>query len=224
MQEYVNEEAQNLIDSGQIRIEDIGNNKESYLPLMENICSKMINALRRRSVTGIYVAFNTEDLDKRSQNDFIPTLYIRDLDPDSLPPEKNTDLLMERSPVELVKFTGISTDKGWKSLMSVSAESTTENYTLDGDDRSAIAYSIPLILDDGTVYGVLGVEMLTEYLNIQMPYEELQNQSAGTYMLAYTKSSLKDEEIVLENICGVSSKSSSMEQWRWDSCFPSPDM
>lgn len=83
---------------------------------------------------------------------------------------------------------------------------TTENYTLDGDDRSAIAYSIPLILDDGTVYGVLGVEMLTEYLNIQMPYEELQNQSAGTYMLAYTKSSLKDEEIVLENICGVSSK------------------
>lgn len=239
MQEYVNEEAQNLIDSGQIRIEDIGNNKESYLPLMENICSKMINALRRRSVTGIYVAFNTEDLDKRSQNDFIPTLYIRDLDPDSLPPEKNTDLLMERSPVELVKFTGISTDKGWKSLMSVSAESTekfiypvfqkafkdqgslraadyghwtTENYTLDGDDRSAIAYSIPLILDDGTVYGVLGVEMLTEYLNIQMPYEELQNQSAGTYMLAYTKSSLKDEEIVLENICGVSSKSSSMEQ------------
>ena len=88
MQEYVNEEAQNLIDSGQIRIEDIGNNKESYLPLMENICSKMINALRRRSVTGIYVAFNTEDLDKRSQNDFIPTLYIRDLDQDSLPPEK----------------------------------------------------------------------------------------------------------------------------------------
>ena len=222
MQEYVNEEAQNLIDSGQIRIEDIGNNKESYLPLMENICSKMINALRRRSVTGIYVAFNTEDLDKRSQNDFIPTLYIRDLDPDSLPPEKNTDLLMERSPVELVKFTGISTDKGWKSLMSVSAESTekfiypvfqkafkdqgslraadyghwtTENYTLDGDDRSAIAYSIPLILDDGTVYGVLGVEMLTEYLNIQMPYEELQNQSAGTYMLAYTKSSLKESAV-----------------------------
>ena len=36
---------------------------------------------------------------------------------------------------------------------------TTENYTLDGDDRSAIAYSIPLILDDGTVYGVLGVEI-----------------------------------------------------------------
>ena len=89
MQEYVNEEAQNLIDSGQIRIEDIGNNKESYLALMENICSKMINALRRRSVTGIYVAFNTEDLDKRSQNDFIPTLYIRDLDPDSLPPENH---------------------------------------------------------------------------------------------------------------------------------------
>lgn len=37
--------------------------------------------------------------------------------------------------------------------------------------------------------------MLTEYLKVQMPYEELQNQSAGIYILAYTKSSLKNDEI-----------------------------
>lgn len=54
----------------------------------------------------------------------IPALYIRDLDPDSLPARKNTDLLMERSPVELVKTMGISTDKGWKSNLALSDEST----------------------------------------------------------------------------------------------------
>ena len=141
--------------------------------------------------------------------------------------------------MELVKSMGISTDKGWKSQMFVSDESTqkiiypvfqeafkdqgrldaadyghwtTEDYILDGDNRSAIAYSIPLILSDGTVYGVLGTEMLTEYLKVQMPYEELQNQSAGIYILAYTKSSLKNDEIVLEGVCGVSGENSSMEK------------
>ena len=34
--------------------------------------------------------------------------------------------------------------------------------------------------------------MLTEYLKVQMPYEELQNQSAGIYILAYTKKILYD--------------------------------
>ena len=237
--ERINNTAQELVDSGQIRIGDIEKNKEDYLLLMKSISERMLNNMRRKSVTGIYVAFNTEDLDQRSPEDTIPALYIRDLDPDSLPPEKNTDLLMERSPVELVKSMGISTDKGWKSQMFVSDESTqkiiypvfqeafkdqgrldaadyghwtTEDYILDGDNRSAIAYSIPLILSDGTVYGVLGTEMLTEYLKVQMPYEELQNQSAGIYILAYTKSSLKNDEIVLEGVCGVSGENSSMEK------------
>ncbi len=239
LSEKINSVTQDLIDSGQISIEDIGKNKNDYIAVMKAVSEAMIGTMRRRSVTGIYVAFNTEDLDKKKQNDFIPVLYIRDLDPDSLPPEKNTDLLMERSPTELVKYMGISTDKGWKSQMSWSDESTgkiiypafqaawkdqgrldasdyghwtTEDYTLSGDDRSAIAYSIPLILDDGTVYGVLGVEMLTEYLKVQMPYEELQNESEGTYILAYTKSSLKDKEIVLEGICGTNGKRSSVEK------------
>lgn len=239
LSERINSVTQDLIDSGQISIEDIGKNKNDYLAVMKAVSENMIGTMRRRSVTGIYVAFNTEDLDKKTQNDFIPALYFRDLDPDSLPPEKNTDLLMERSPTELVKYMGISTDKGWKSQMPYSDESTkkiiypafqaawkdqgkldaadyghwtTEDYTLAGDDRSAIAYSLPLILDDGTVYGVLGVEMLTDYLKIQMPYEELQNEGEGTYILAYTKSSLKDDEIVLDGVCGTNGKQSSVEK------------
>lgn len=239
LSEKINSVTQDLIDSGQINIEDIGENKNDYLAVMKAISENMIGTMRRRSVTGIYIAFNTEDLDKKTQNDFIPALYFRDLDPDSLPPEKNTDLLMERSPTELVKYMGISTDKGWKSQMPYSDESTrkllyptfqaawkdqgkldaadyghwtTEDYTLAGDDRSAIAYSLPLILDDGTVYGVLGVEMLTDYLKIQMPYEELQNEGEGTYILAYTKSSLKDDEIVLDGVCGINGKKSSVEK------------
>ena len=49
--------------------------------------------------------------------------------------------------------------------------------------RSAIAYSQPLILPDGTVYGVVGVELLTSYVQEKMPYAELQNEKNGAYFL-----------------------------------------
>ena len=229
----INERAQELIDTGDLDIQNIGSGRTDYVELMKVVSDNMLNAMRRRSVTGIFLAFNTEDLDEKNPEDAIPALYIRDLDPDSQPSSRNADLLMERSPVELVKTMGISTDKGWKTDMTLSEESTkdiiypafqaaytdhgqlnaedyghwtTEQYTLNGDDRPAIAYSIPLILSDGTVYGVLGVEMLSEYLEMQMPYEELQNNGVGTYILAYTGSSLKDEKIILQGVTGISGK------------------
>ncbi len=44
----------------------------------------------------------------------------------------------------------------------------TSAYKLTGDERTAIAYSQPFILPDGTVYGVIGVEILTSYLETKM--------------------------------------------------------
>ena len=61
---------------------------------------------------------------------------------------------------------------------------TTLPYTLLGDDREAIAYAQPLILDDGTVYGVLGIEMLESYMDTKLPWDELQNDNHGSYLLA----------------------------------------
>ncbi|WP_412244928.1 hypothetical protein [Faecalibacillus intestinalis] len=36
---------------------------------------------------------------------------------------------------------------------------------------------MPLILPDGTVYGVVGVELLTSYLENLMPIDELKNDN-----------------------------------------------
>ena len=36
------------------------------------------------------------------------------------------------------------------------------SYLVPGDTHEAIAYSQPLILPDGTVYGVIGVELLAD--------------------------------------------------------------
>ena len=66
------------------------------------------------------------------------------------------------------------------------AAGSPRRYKLTGDERTAIAYSQPLILPDGTVYGVIGVEILTSYLETKMPYQELQDGGQGTYLLVST--------------------------------------
>lgn len=57
--------------------------------------------------------FNTHDLDERETDSVLQGIYIRDLDPMTAASERNHDLLLERSPVQLVKSLGISTDRGW---------------------------------------------------------------------------------------------------------------
>ena len=47
-----------------------------------------------------------------------------------------------------------------------------------------------LILDDGTVYGVLGVELLESYMDTKLPWDELQSDHHGSYLLASTTSDL----------------------------------
>ena len=73
---------------------------------------------------------------------------------------------------------------------------TPATFRLKGDDRDALAYVQPLILDDGTVYGVVGVELLTSYLTTQLPSNELQNTDHGTYLLATTDADLKRDDVI----------------------------
>ena len=126
----------------------------------------------------------------------------------------------------MVKALGITTDKSWQPVLRyyglkgrgffkepflrayednarLSEEYygrwTTSVYTISGDDRSAIAYSQPLILPDGTVYGVVGVELLTSYVQEKMPYEELQNEKRGAYFLVSTTADEDAEEFVVSS-------------------------
>lgn len=74
-------------------------------------------------------------------------------------------------------------------------------YTLSGDDRPAIAYTIPLITSDGTIYGVVGIEMLVSYLQSLLPYSELQNESNGTYLLFSASAASLNSEPPSQIIC-----------------------
>lgn len=223
----INDVVEERIKNGEIDIQKLDEDTNACSDIMEEINSTLISSMRHRSVTGIFVVFNSQDLDEREEGSFLPGIYIRDLDPETPPSERNDDLLLERSPIQLVKSMGISTDKAWNSGIRYKKNTengilypvfqaaykdnaqlnaadygrwTTQPYVLEGDDRLAIAYSMPLILPDGIVYGVIGIEMMTSYLETIVPYKELQNNSTGTYFLADTKDSLSDENITVHTV------------------------
>ena len=57
------------------------------------------------------------------------------------------------------------------------------------DAMKIITYSVPLQYRDGTVFGVLGVEISLEYLNKSLPSGEVQTGNKGGYLLAVREAS-----------------------------------
>ena len=109
----INNTTQKLLDNGTLDLDTLDLGSENSLPLLDAILPNLIDALRSRPATGIFVVLNTHDLAKRELRSPIPCLYLRDLDPDAVPPKRNTDLLLERAPAQIVQHYTISTDKGW---------------------------------------------------------------------------------------------------------------
>ena len=224
LSEQINATTQQMLKSGAISLDTLDNSSEQSDALLVALAPELLDTLRAKQVTGIFIMLNTHDLDTCEVGKKMPGIHLRDLDPDARPSERNNDLLLERASATVVKELGIGTDKGWqpafpyqadtkggilrtvfqtayKSGAALSAENygrwTTNSYCLAGDDRHAIAYSRPLILPDGTVYGVVGVELLTEYLQTKLPFTELDEDKAGTYFMVSSTDELTDGEITL---------------------------
>lgn len=225
LSEQINATTQKMLESGNISLDTLDNSSEQSDALLVALAPQLLDTLREKRVTGIFIMLNTHDLDICEVGKKMPGIYLRDQDPDARPSERNNDLLLERASATVVKELGIGTDKGWqpafpyqgntkggilrsvfqaayKDGASLSAENygrwTTASYCLAGDDRHAIAYSMPLILPDGTVYGVVGVELLTEYLQTKLPFTELDEDKAGTYFIVTTTDNAQtDSEFTL---------------------------
>ena len=238
LSDYIDRATLSMVNTGRLDLDALNTDSEQSSALLAAIAPELVNTLRARSVTGIFVVLNTEDLRILDVGSGVPGIYLRDLDPDARPSEENADLLIERGSAAVVKALGITTDKSWQPVLRyyglkgrgffkepflrayednarLSEEYygrwTTSAYTISDDDRSAIAYSQPLILPDGTVYGVVGVELLTSYVQEKMPYEELQNEKRGAYFLVSTTADEDAEEFVVSKSVTSSQDSYALE-------------
>lgn len=164
----------------------------------------LLTIMRKNSVTGAFVVF-------QSNSDKKPALYLRDTDPVSTPAD-NSDLLLERAPIEVSKSLNIALDSWWSPSLDLGrmqkesvlfftkpldTAAANPNMTagdlcywsppfhLSGEsDRQVITYSLPLINENGEAYGVVGIELSTDYLRTLLPSEELGFDRNASYVLA----------------------------------------
>ena len=240
---YINETAQQMLDDETLSLKTLDSSSSDSLPLLLAAAPRMLETLRSKRITGIFLILNTHDFTGRTSGDRLPCVYLRDLDPDAAPSVVNSDILIECAPSELVQTFDIATDKAWSpALQYLDGEQdvfyvrpfqtayedvermgaanygrwTTLPYKLLGDDHEAIAYAQPLILDDGTVYGVLGVELLESYMDTKLPWNELQNDHHGSYLLASTTSDLKGEVLDLHVTSNTGEQSVPLRNAKWE--------
>lgn len=93
----INNLTQQMLQDGTISLDTMDQSSEAADPLMEAAAPYLVSALRARPVTGIFLVINTHDLAEKEVGSPMPSVYLRDLDPDARPSDRNTDLMLERS-------------------------------------------------------------------------------------------------------------------------------
>lgn len=201
----INRKTQAAIEQGAIRLDLLENDSKEASKLIGMICTDMIETMYRNKNSGIYVIFNTSSLDGNVEPK--TGFHVRDFDPTFNATTQYSDLLLECAPISTVKAMNISTDTGWdtrydfgtaygdyfrKPFMEAyramrkleAVDYACWNSSAQSSLPSGLTYSMPLMLEDGTLYGVLGVELLDDYVGDSLPYDELGFGTDGTYMLA----------------------------------------
>ncbi|MDO4554863.1 MAG: diguanylate cyclase [Lachnospiraceae bacterium] len=188
--------------------EQIGSKKNLYQQYLKEACPLLVQLMRQNSVTGAFVILNTGELDFSVPEDK-KGIYLRDYEPTSQFSDSNKDILIERMPRSLIEGSGLALDSGWSQDYMFSQSEVygdyfykpyqaaldhpemstsdlgywSKGYQLNGDNTQVISYSIPLRLEDGTVYGVLGIEITESYLKKIVPVRELNEESGGSYVI-----------------------------------------
>lgn len=197
-------------------IDDSSENAAPFLNAVSDDLISMMRTNRVTGVFLILNADNLQSGMESGTYEDKPGLYFRDLDPESRPSNKNMDLLIERSPLLVARNKQLSTDRTWntnfqfgtsgvpyydffyeptQASFHCGVETSWEDlgywsrpFSLFGEEREAISYSVPLRLSDGRVYGVLGVDILLSYLQSYLPEKELDSGGTAFYFLSAEKS------------------------------------
>ncbi|MFR8178521.1 MAG: hypothetical protein ACLVB5_16185 [Christensenellales bacterium] len=201
----INEKTQAAVDAGELSLDRLDSSSKEAAKLIGQICTDMIETMYRNKVSGIYVIFSTSNLDGNTESK--TGFHVRDLDPTVSATTQYSDLLLECAPISIVKAMNIATDTGWDTrydfgtaygdyfrkpfMAAYRAEKRLSAHDygcwstgVQSNLPSGLTYSMPLMLEDGTLYGVLGIEMLDDYLCSHLPYGELGFDADGSYIVA----------------------------------------
>lgn len=176
----------------------------------------LISMLRTTTTTGAFILLD----DKLENPNQRPGLYIRDYDP-LLNDEENKDLYAIAGPVGFSEKNKIPLDTNWSYHLKLTNAnrafydlpyskgnlSTNSNllgyfstpFQLTPNDAPIITYSVPIFDSYNQLRGVLGVEILVDYLNQFLPGKDLLSRDSLGYLIGYRNNAKDDISPLITN-------------------------
>lgn len=216
----INSKIMNVLEEQNCGISDLQSDKELNRKIMEECVDDIIYLLRRSLSNDVYLILDSGKLYGDSSHTEKTGMYLRDLDPST--DSGYEDLLMEIGYSSVSKDFGIILDSGWKARFEPDPDDS-KNYgfyydtlrnarenpelplerlghwtgfsTMNRSSAGSMKYTVPLIADDGTVYGVIGVGLTEKTILVNLPPNDFVGESA-----CYVLCNGRDGEDIF-NIC-----------------------
>lgn len=200
--EQINSLVAEILEENGATISELQTDKDLARIIIESSVETLSNLLRRTQVNDAYFILETGDLFAYEGSGHTKAaLYLRDLDPTS--GTGYSDLLMEIGYSSLSQNYGITRHSGWSLYFEPDSdtddydfyfrtmETALENKDLSQNNlgywsgfsrssmtMSSLKYTVPLIAEDGTVYGVLGVGLTESTILSNMPSQDFLSETA----------------------------------------------
>ncbi|MDD2971042.1 MAG: EAL domain-containing protein [Lachnospiraceae bacterium] len=172
-------------------IETLMEDPKQETKLLQNYTATIMKLLRVSGTTGSFVI-----LDGKKNSTEKYSIYFRDLDP-NVYSKDDRDILVEAGPGEYLVNSGYALDFSWKTCLSLNENSDfyykpyeaalaygdtidandlgywSTTFRMNPGDHEIITYSVPLITEEGKVYGVVGIELGLDYLEEMVDSKEI---------------------------------------------------
>lgn len=210
----VEEHVLEILAEKNLSVADFSTNEELKELVAMELASDVEDMLRGSRSTGAFVVLEGNE----SESELRYGYYLRNSKPGST---DTKDYSILRGSERLVENADIELDDNWRSGFRITDKEESNYYTKIrelyqqdekekydslgywspaftpyGDVQKVITYTVPLVDAQGTFYGVLGIELNEEYLQGEMPYEEISSNGTGSFYLAY-RGSNKDNYMTM---------------------------
>ncbi len=196
----VSARAQELLDEAGAESSALKTDKSLSRALISESAGELISLIRRDMVNDAFLILDTGTLYDGGGRALRPGLYLRDTDVEENSVEDNKDVFLEMGSSEIARAYGLPLDYEWTLRLDVSGredrdffytplETAPEGRALyelgywSGFSRisrtqpESIKYTMPLLLNDGTAYGVIGIGLLEKTIEDIVPANDFLKES-----------------------------------------------
>lgn len=169
--------------------------------ILEGAAPAVLDALYNTNTTGAFLILPDR---KQASDDSLAALYLKNNSPESSARDKS-NLYMLIGPWNVAEKMEIATTANWSFRLALNEENRdfiykpyeaahdggsakwlgywSPPFRVNPGDDSVITYSVPLILSDGSVAAIFGVEISVSHLYRYLPANELQAANSCGYLM-----------------------------------------